>query len=93
MPFLILLVALFIFTLVRGEHNVAIGICMLIVVALLATYNKTFKESLREFFRELNMILETIAITLVIVGGLLSLAKYRYENGSSQYSPFYKERK
>lgn len=39
------------------------------------------------------MILETIAITLVIVGGLLSLAKYRYENGSSQYSPFYKERK
>lgn len=50
MPFLILLVALFIFTLVRGEHNVAIGTCMLIVVALLATYNKTFKESLREFF-------------------------------------------
>ncbi len=39
------------------------------------------------------MILEIIAITLVIVGGLLSLSKYRYENGYSKYSPFYKERK
>jgi hypothetical protein len=38
------------------------------------------------------MILETIAITLVIVGGLLSIAKYRYENGYSQYSPFYKNK-
>lgn len=38
------------------------------------------------------MILEIIAITLVIVGGLLSIAKYRYENGYSQYSPFYKNK-
>lgn len=38
------------------------------------------------------MILETIAITLVIVGALLSLAKYRYENGYSKYSPFYKNK-
>ncbi len=36
------------------------------------------------------MILETIVITLVIIGGLLSLSKYRYENGYSKYSPFYK---
>ncbi len=39
------------------------------------------------------MILEIIGISLIIIGGLLSLAKYRYENGYSQYSPFYKERK
>ncbi len=39
------------------------------------------------------MILEIIGIGLIIIGGLLSLAKYRYENGYSQYSPFYKERK
>lgn len=38
------------------------------------------------------MILETIAITLIIVGTLLSIAKYRYENGYSQYSPFYKKK-
>ncbi len=38
------------------------------------------------------MILETVAIILVIVGGLLSIAKYRYENGYSQYSPFYKNK-
>ena len=39
------------------------------------------------------MILEIIGIGLIIIGGLLSLAKYRYENGYSQYSPSYKERK
>ncbi len=50
MPFLLLLIGLFIFTLVRGEHNVAFVILIMIVAALLATYNKTFKESLREFF-------------------------------------------
>lgn len=38
------------------------------------------------------MILEIIGIGLIIIGGLLSLAKYRYENGYSQYSPFYKEK-
>ena len=31
------------------------------------------------------MILEIIGIGLIIIGGLLSLAKYRYENGYSQY--------
>ena len=36
------------------------------------------------------MILETIGIVLVVIAGLLSLAKYRYENGYSKYSPFYK---
>ena len=36
------------------------------------------------------MILEIIGIGLIIIGGLLSLSKYRYENGYSQYSPFYK---
>ena len=39
------------------------------------------------------MILEIIGIGLIIIGGLLSLSKYRYENGYSKYSPFYKERK
>ena len=38
-------------------------------------------------------VLGGIGIGLIIIGGLLSLAKYRYENGYSQYSPFYKERK
>ena len=50
MPFLLLMIALFIFTLVRGDHNGAFVILIMIVAALLATYNKTFKESLREFF-------------------------------------------
>lgn len=39
------------------------------------------------------MILEIIGISLIIIGGLLSLAKYRYENGYSKYSPWYKETK
>lgn len=50
MPFLLLLIALFIFALVHGEHNAAIGILILIVTALFATYNKAFRDSLREFF-------------------------------------------
>lgn len=37
------------------------------------------------------MILEVIGMILVLIGGLLSLAKYRYENGYSKYSPFTKE--
>jgi len=49
MPFLLLLIALFIFALVRGEHNASFVILM-IVVALLATYYKPFRDSLREFF-------------------------------------------
>jgi len=50
MPFLLLLIALFIFVLIHGEHNAAIGILILIVAALLATYYKPFRDSLREFF-------------------------------------------
>lgn len=50
MPFLLLLIALFIFALVRGEHNAAFSILILIVAALLATYYKPFRDSLREFF-------------------------------------------
>jgi hypothetical protein len=50
MPFLLLLIGLFIFTLIRGEHNAAFVILMMIVAAVLATYNKTFRESIREFF-------------------------------------------
>ncbi len=50
MPFLLLLIALFIFTLAQGEQNVAFFILMMIVAALLATYNKPFRDSLREFF-------------------------------------------
>jgi hypothetical protein len=50
MPFLFLLIALFIFTLAQGEQDAAFFILMMIVAAVLATYNKTFRESLREFF-------------------------------------------
>ena len=50
MPFLLLLIALFIFTLAKGEQDAAFFILMMIVAAVLATYNKTFRESLREFF-------------------------------------------
>lgn len=50
MPFLLLLIGLFIFTLAQGEHNVAFVILMMIVAAVLATYNKTFRELIREFF-------------------------------------------
>ncbi|MGE4456853.1 MAG: hypothetical protein AB7E13_07940 [Arcobacteraceae bacterium] len=50
MPFLLLLIVLFIFTLAKGEQDVAFFILMMIVAAVLATYNKTFRESLREFF-------------------------------------------
>jgi hypothetical protein len=50
MPFLLLLIGLFIFALVRGEHNAAFFILMMIVAALLATYHKPFRDSLREFF-------------------------------------------
>lgn len=32
------------------------------------------------------MVLEIIGIVLVVVAGLLSIAKYRYENGLSKYS-------
>ncbi len=50
MPFLLLLIALFIFALLRGEQNASFVILMMIVVALLATYHKPFRDSLREFF-------------------------------------------
>ena len=50
MPFLLLLIALFIFTLVKGDQDAAFFILMMIVAAVLATYNKTFRESLRGFF-------------------------------------------
>jgi hypothetical protein len=50
MPFLLLLVTLFIYTLAHGEQDAAFLILMMIVAAVLATYNKTFRESLREFF-------------------------------------------
>ena len=46
MPFLLLLIALFIFTLVRGEHNVAFVILIMIVAALLATYWKSFRDKI-----------------------------------------------
>jgi len=51
MPFLLLLVALFIFALLRGEHDASFVILMMIVAALLATYYKPFRDSLRDFFR------------------------------------------
>ena len=50
MPFLLLLIALFIFTLVHGKQDMAFFILMMIIAAVLATYNKTFRESIREFF-------------------------------------------
>ncbi|MFA7571858.1 MAG: hypothetical protein WCY75_11515 [Sulfurimonadaceae bacterium] len=50
MPFLLLLIALFIFTLVRGEHNAAFVILIMIVAALLATYWKSFRDSIKEYF-------------------------------------------
>lgn len=50
MPFLLLLIALFIFTLVRGEHNVAFVILIMIVAALLTTYWKPFRDSIKEYF-------------------------------------------
>jgi positive regulator of sigma E activity len=50
MPFLLLLIALFIFTLARDEQDVAFFILMMIVAAVLARYNRRFRDSLREFF-------------------------------------------
>ena len=50
MPFLLLLIALFVFTLAQGNHDTSFGILLMIVAAVLATYNKTFRESIREFF-------------------------------------------
>jgi len=50
MPFLLFLVALFIFALIRGEHDASFVILMMIAVALLATYYKPFRDSLRDFF-------------------------------------------
>jgi len=50
MPFLLLLIALFIFTLARGEHNAAFIILIMIVAALLATYWKPFRDSIKEYF-------------------------------------------
>jgi hypothetical protein len=32
------------------------------------------------------MVLETIGIILVVIGALVSIGKYRYENGLSKYS-------
>jgi len=50
MPFLLLLIALFIFALLRGEHDTSFVILIMIAAALLATYYKPFRDSLREFF-------------------------------------------
>jgi hypothetical protein len=50
MPFLLLLISLFIFTLAQGEQDVAVIILIMIVAALFATYHKPFRNSLREFF-------------------------------------------
>lgn len=50
MPFLLLLIGLFIFTLVRGEHDASFRILMMIVAVLFATYNKTFRDSIKEYF-------------------------------------------
>jgi len=50
MPFLLLLVALFVFALARGEDNTAFIILMMIVAALLATYWKPFRDSIKEYF-------------------------------------------
>jgi len=49
MPFLLLLVALFIFALFRGEHDASFVILMMIVAALLVTYHKPLRDSLRDF--------------------------------------------
>jgi len=50
MSFLLLLIALFIFSLIRGEHEASFVILMMIVAALLVTYHKPFRDSLRDFF-------------------------------------------
>jgi len=50
MPFLLLLIALFIFALLRGEHDASFVILMMIVAALFATYYKPLRDSLRDFF-------------------------------------------
>lgn len=50
MPFLLLLIGLFIFALLRGEYDASFVILMMIVAALLVTYHKPFRDSLREFF-------------------------------------------
>jgi len=50
MPFLLLLIALFIFTLAQGEQNVAVVILIMIIATLFATYHKPFRDSLRELF-------------------------------------------
>jgi hypothetical protein len=50
LPFLLLLIALFIFTVAQSEHDASLGTLIIIVTALIATYRKPFRDSLREFF-------------------------------------------
>jgi len=50
MPFLLLLVALFIFAQLHGEHEVSFITLIMIIVALLVKYYKPVRDSLREFF-------------------------------------------
>lgn len=50
MPFLLLLVLIFCYTLSIGDKASALfGLC-LIIVALLVTYSKTFRDSIEDFF-------------------------------------------
>lgn len=50
MSFLLLLIALFVFALIKGEKSSALAILIMIVVALFATYCKPLRDSLRDFF-------------------------------------------
>ena len=50
MPFLLLLVALFVFTLIHGYNNAAFAILIMIIAALLARYWKPFRDSIKEYF-------------------------------------------
>ena len=50
MAFLLLLILLFIFTLQNGENKIAFFILIMIIASIFSTYNKTFKESLKDFF-------------------------------------------
>ncbi|MDX1808935.1 MAG: hypothetical protein R3331_05310 [Sulfurospirillaceae bacterium] len=50
MPFLLLMISLFLFALVHNWYHAALGVLIAIVASLLATYWKPFRDSLEEYF-------------------------------------------
>ena len=50
MLYLLLLVVLFTFALFKGESNIALIILIMFISAILLTYSKLFRNTLKDFF-------------------------------------------